>query len=287
MPDLDVTGYLDRLGVAAPGAPSVAGLLALHRAHVERIPYETLEIALGRPTTIDPYESADRIVRLRRAGYCYHLNGAFSALLGALGYRVTRHRGAVHGPAGLGDEEPGNHLALLVHDLPDERAPEGTWYVDAGLGDALRDAVPLRPATLHQEPFTLVLERSTALAGWHLQHDPRGSFTGVHIEAATTTPRALEPRHQVLSTSAQSGFVRLLTVQRRDATGVDALRGCVLTRLDATGATSRDVLDRADWLAVLTDGFGIGLDDVPAGERAALWRRVRDAHDAWDAAGRA
>jgi N-hydroxyarylamine O-acetyltransferase len=57
-PRLDTAAYLRRLGILDPGPPTAAGLRALHVAHVERIPYEAIEIQLGRPTTVDPHESA-------------------------------------------------------------------------------------------------------------------------------------------------------------------------------------------------------------------------------------
>ena len=44
-------------------------------AHLERVPYETLDIVLGKPPGIDPLASARRILG-GRGGYCYHLNGA-------------------------------------------------------------------------------------------------------------------------------------------------------------------------------------------------------------------
>src|SRR3954470_14173820 len=84
---IDVAGDLRRLRLPelAGAAPSAEGLFALHRAHAELVPYETLEIWLGRPTTVDPAESVRRILR-GRGGYCFHVNGAFSELLMALGY---------------------------------------------------------------------------------------------------------------------------------------------------------------------------------------------------------
>lgn len=110
MPRLDTAGYLERLGNADPGDPSVVGLRALHAAHVERVAYEAIEIQLGRPTTVDPYESAERIVARHRGGYCYHLNGAFSLLLSELGYDVVWHRAGVEN---RGDPDygslPGGH----------------------------------------------------------------------------------------------------------------------------------------------------------------------------------
>ena len=90
-------GYLARLGVEHE-PPSIDGLFRLHRAQVEHVPYETTWIHLGERWSVDPLESARRIVEQRRGGYCFHLNGAFSELLAALGYDVHRHVGGVHGP---------------------------------------------------------------------------------------------------------------------------------------------------------------------------------------------
>src|SRR5258705_13620241 len=93
--EFDVDAYLARLGLAQSGPgrlspPSAEGLAMLQRAHLQHVPYENLDIQLGRPTTINPYESTARILS-GRGGYCYHLNGAFSLLLSALGYAVRWH----------------------------------------------------------------------------------------------------------------------------------------------------------------------------------------------------
>jgi N-hydroxyarylamine O-acetyltransferase len=86
-----------------------------------------------------------------------------------------------------------------------------------------------------------------------------------------------------LSTSPDSGFVGTATAQRRDATGVDILRSCTLTRTEASG-TSRTVIEAPeDWFAVLSDVFGIELADVGVPERRALWDRVVAQHERWTA----
>jgi hypothetical protein len=36
-----------------------------------------------------------------------------------------------------------------------------------------------------------------------------------------------------------------------------------------------------DWYGALVDLFGLDLDDVEPERRAALWRRVREAHERW------
>ena len=119
-----VADYLARLGLEGTGPPSADALAELQARHLERVVFENLEIQRGRPTTVDDAESAERIVKRGRGGYCFHLNGAFGLLLEALGYDVTRRRGTVQ-PA---DAAPGrllNHLVVLVHGLPTRRAPGG------------------------------------------------------------------------------------------------------------------------------------------------------------------
>lgn len=48
-----VTAYLRRLGVNAPGPPTPETLNTLHVAHQERIPFENLDIHLGRPIRLE------------------------------------------------------------------------------------------------------------------------------------------------------------------------------------------------------------------------------------------
>jgi len=284
---VDPAAYLARLRVAHPDPPSAARLRMLHEAHVERIAYEALEIQLGRPTTVDPHDSAARIVGRHRGGYCYHLNGAFSLLLAALGYDVVWHRagvqvGADPDPVGAGIA---NHLALTVHGLPADGNPGGDWLVDVGLGDALHGPLPLVEGTHAQGPFRYVLRHSDLEpGGWRWEHDPRGSFVGMDFRAERATQDDFRARHTYLSTSPQSPFVRTCVVQRRDAGGVDELTGCVLRRLGALDGAARTLETRDEWYGALRDVFHLPLDDLTARERERLWTRVRATHEAWLAA---
>jgi len=90
-PGIDVGAYLARLGLERE-LPSVAALARLQRAHVERIAYEALDVQLERRTSIEPEASAARITERGRGGYCYHLNGAFSALLRCLSFSISLNR---------------------------------------------------------------------------------------------------------------------------------------------------------------------------------------------------
>jgi arylamine N-acetyltransferase len=269
--------------MADPGPPSVDGLAALQRAHLDRVPYENLDIQLGVPTTINPYDSAARIVA-GRGGYCYHLNGAFSLLLSALGYSVRWHRAGVqnrHDPKPIG--ATGNHLVLSAHGLPARGNPNGMWLVDVGLGDGPNSPLPLRSGEFADGPFRFGLEPSSVeFLGWRLRHDPSGSFAGFDMRADAALPSEFQAKHEWLSTAPESPFARMLTVMRRDATGVDLLRGRELSRVP-TGE-HRELTSQSEFYAALADVFGLTLADLGESERDRLWRRVSAVHEAWQAA---
>ncbi|MEU4762556.1 arylamine N-acetyltransferase [Actinosynnema sp. NPDC023794] len=273
MASLDVTALLRRLGLREAEPPSVAALTRLHRAFAERVPYETVEIQLGRVASLDPLDSAARVLA-GRGGYCFQLNGAFAELLRALGYHVTRHPGGVQMTA---DDEPSisrSHLALTVRDLPDS---DDVWLVDAGLGDGLHSPLPLRAGVHRQGPFAFELGPSTAAPGaWRLGHDVRGSFHAMHFAPDEVGLDHFTDRHVHLSTSPESGFVRTFGVLRTDAGGWDVLRALTLSRIEET--TTRTVLDdRADWFTALADVYGLVLAES---DREPLWRKAVSQHEA-------
>ncbi len=129
---LDTAAYLARIGYSGSTTPTLATLRALHRAHLLTVPFENLDIGLGRPIVLDEGVLCAKIVGRRRGGFCYELNGLFAALLRALGFRVTllsagvRHSITAAGPTFGPDYD---HLCLRV----DLDAP---WLVDVGFGDA-------------------------------------------------------------------------------------------------------------------------------------------------------
>jgi arylamine N-acetyltransferase len=276
--------YLDRLGLE-PEPPSADALHRIHRAHVERVPYETLWIHMGEQWTVDPRESVARIALEQRGGYCFHLNGAMSELLRELGYDVVRHVGGVHGPDGSGERDFTNHLVLTVRGLPTDANPDGNWYVDAGLGDALYEPLPLLAGEYAQGWMRFELTpTSGALGDWHFTHHPGGSFTGMAWREPAATMDAFAARNVELSTSPDSGFVRVLSVQRRDAEGVDILRGLVFQRVGADAST-RTLTTPTELTDVLGDVFSLDVSACGPAANDALWARLRDAHEQWESTG--
>ena len=283
-----VEDYLAHIGVERAAAPSLDALAELQARHLERVVFENLEIQRGRPTTVDYAESAERIVRRGRGGYCFHLNGAFGLLLEALGYDVSRRRGTVQPPPGT--TAPGrilNHLVVLVHGLPTSANPEGTWWTEVGLGDGSIRPLALRAGLCEDDPYTYELQPSPVYAGgWRLlQRDGEGAGL-VDVDTEPAEAAELAAAHERLSTSPDSRFVRTATFQRRGARVLHRLRACTLSRVER-GATRTTLLaDEGEWFEALADVFDLPLPDLDAAERRALWRRVCAQHDAWAASPR-
>jgi arylamine N-acetyltransferase len=281
--DEDVSAYLRRLELE-PEPPSAEALHRLHRAQVERVPYETVWLHLGEPWTVDATESVRRVAHLGRGGYCFHVNGAFSELLRALGYDVTRHVGGVHGPDGPTEDAMANHLVLTAAGLPSDDNPRGEWYVDVGLGDALHEPLPLRAGEYEQGPFRYTLTATPGQIGdWHFTHDARGSFPGMSWRSAPAEMPDFAAKHAYLSTSPESGFVQLVSVQRRDADGADVMVGLRLRRVDGgEPAEPQSLTGRSEWFDALTDRFGLRLDGAEPEAIDRLWDKTLAAHRVWE-----
>ena len=132
---VNIRSYLDRISYRVPAEPSDAGLLCeLHRAHMYSVPFENLDIGLGRTIVCDEACFLQKIVGERRGGFCYEINGAFAALLRALGFDVTTLSARVSRADGSEGPEF-DHMALLVN-------LEQPWLADVGFGDSFVE--PLR-----------------------------------------------------------------------------------------------------------------------------------------------
>src|SRR4051794_18624069 len=196
-PDLTAP-YLTRLGVDGRPPPTAEALALLHRAHLERVPFENLDIHLGVPIELDEVAFAEKVALRSRGGFCYELNGAFASLLGELGFEVDLLEASVFSPRGL--RSSFDHLCLRV------RTGEVEWLADIGFG---------RRCLV--EPIQLVPEvaQTDSAGSFVLQPGPGGSLDllcdGVKQYRLTHPSRALadfEPGCRCHQSSPDSPFTR-------------------------------------------------------------------------------
>lgn len=141
---LDTSAYLARIGYSGPTAPTSETLRAMHHAHLLAVPFENLDIGLGRAILIDEAAIVRKIVEQRRGGFCYELNGAFAALLRALGFSVTLLSARVS-RAGGGEGPEFDHLTLRV-DLDE------AWLADVGFGESFLEPLRMVPGIEQEDP---------------------------------------------------------------------------------------------------------------------------------------
>src|SRR5216684_2465192 len=86
---MNVPAYLRRIRYTGPITATLETLRSIHRAHLETVPFENLDISLKRRIVLDQDRFVNKVVEENRGGFCYELNGAFGALLCEMGYPVT------------------------------------------------------------------------------------------------------------------------------------------------------------------------------------------------------
>ncbi|MFC3069463.1 arylamine N-acetyltransferase family protein [Phenylobacterium soli] len=266
---MDVQAYFDRIGFAGEARADLATLKALHRAHLLAIPYENLDVQLGRPVTTAPEAAFDKIVSRHRGGWCYEMNGLFGAVLDAIGFSVTRLAGGV-GRQMAGDEKVGNHLVLLV-DLG--ASEEGLWIADVGFGDGAIEPFALQRGPFSQDGHAFHLEQLDG-RWWRFHNHPLGGAPNFDFTLDPADPALLAEKCHWLQTSPESGFVQTAVAQRWREDELLQLRGRSLTRI-RDGEKRNELIPDADaYLEVLAREFGLHLP-----EAATLWPRILVRHE--------
>ncbi|MDB4946403.1 MAG: nhoA [Labilithrix sp.] len=139
MPDaIDLDAYFARIGLARPQRPTLEALNAIAHAHVQAIPFENLDVLLGRPIPLDLRALEDKLVHARRGGYCFEQNTLLLHVLEALGFEVKPLSARVRYQRPREFTPPRTHLLLRVE-------LDESWLVDVGVG-AMSPTAALRLA---------------------------------------------------------------------------------------------------------------------------------------------
>lgn len=105
--------YLKRIDYYGSLEPSLRVLKKLQKQHLLTVPFENLDIHFGRSIELNLAGIFDKVVRQRRGGFCYELNGLFSELLLSIGFEVRRVSARVYrGNNRYGQEF--DHLASVI-----------------------------------------------------------------------------------------------------------------------------------------------------------------------------
>jgi len=250
---IDIAAYLDRIQVAQTPSIDLQFLQVLHRQHVFHVPFENLDVHLGRTISLDPADLFDKIVRRRRGGYCFELNGSFQLLLEAIGFQL--YSAAARVLFGTETIPPRSHRLLIVT-LDGE-----DWVVDVGFGAfGLIEPLPLKTG-LEQRQFTdrFRLEEDPLL-GYVFQSYHDGNW---HKQYAFTTdlhhPIDFTFANYYHSHAPQSIFTQKRLCQLPTPEGRKRLEDTTLSQT-VNGVTTTLAIDsEQDFLQTLKAHFGLDI----------------------------
>ena len=270
MTEVPVAAYLRRIGMdPQTGPPTLKLLAALQLAHLTTVPFENLAVFHHRGPRTSLDWSVPKVVDQRRGGWCFELNGAFGALLMALGFdadhvacRVWEGNPGNPTPADWGPEF--DHLGVVV------RLDGEHWFVDVGFGDCCLVPLPLRAGEYDAAPRRARMEpQPGGSCVLHALLPPDGDGRAaaawtpqLHIDP---TPRRLDEfdgRSHHLQTEATSTWrQKPFATRALDGTGsrVTLRRGLLRRRAGTDPFADERVEEGAPQDALLVEWFG--LDD--------------------------
>jgi N-hydroxyarylamine O-acetyltransferase len=250
---MDVQPYLKRIGYRGSIRPRVDVLRKLHRRHLLSVPFENLDIHLGRPIILDQELFYDKIVKDRRGGYCYELNGCFAWLLRELGFRVSMLSARVAGQDGSFSPDF-DHMTLLVR----LREP---WLVDVGFGDSFTEPKQLdntHPQLDNKELYRIARrKRERVLSRW----DEIGVWTPQY--SFTLQPRKLgdfNGRNRYQQTSPKSHFTRGRLISKLTPRGRVTLSDKKLIVTNGEKRSEYPIKDSTQFTRFLRRHFHLSLD---------------------------
>jgi N-hydroxyarylamine O-acetyltransferase len=137
---VELDRYFARIGYDGPREPTLPVLHAITAAHTHAIPFENLDVLLGRPIDLNVGAVFQKLVVDRRGGYCFEQNGLLLEVLGHLGFDVAPLSARVRLQRPRDFTPTRTHVFLRV-ELGDE-----SWVTDVGVGAlSLTSAVRLVP----------------------------------------------------------------------------------------------------------------------------------------------
>jgi N-hydroxyarylamine O-acetyltransferase len=250
----DLDAYLARIEYSGAQSASAETLRGLHRAHATHIPFENLDIMLGKSIRLDLGNLQTKMVRNGRGGYCFEQNALFAAALERLGFAVTRLAARVR--FGTSEVRPRTHMALKVE------ADGKSWLADVGFG-----------GWGLIEPIALVEGEESKQGVWSFRLRREGeqwilscpqcpvSADQYSFTLEPQLPIDYEPPNHVCSTWPQSSFVQFVTAQLPSENVRTVLRGNELSTADTSGNRIEKLESDAALLQVLRKHFALHFPD--------------------------
>ena len=250
---MNLDAYFKRIGFDGFAEANLVTLQALHRLHIEAIPFENLDVLLGRRIDMTEEAVERKIVEGRRGGYCFEQNTLFRGVLNAIGFKTEAFLGRIRRNVPAEVRTPLTHMVLRV-------TIDGTpWLADVGFG-SLGTPAPVRLDT-DVEQATPLEPRRIARRGGALFHQARVGDEWVDLYEFTLdspAPMDFELGNWFSCTHPKANFVNNLVVTRVEGTSRLLInnREFIIRRLDGA-AEKRDIGSHDELIELLASRYGL------------------------------
>ena len=252
----DLDSYLSRIGWRGSLEPTLETLAGLTRAHVTQIPFENVDVLLGRGIRIDLDSIVEKMVVSRRGGYCFEHGTLFQAVLDQLGFRTVAHAARVVTIVAR-HQAPRTHMFLTV-DIDDHRV-----VVDPGFGGHTA-VVPVPLVEGAEVSDGSDRHRMVRREGeWVLEAEIEGTMTPLWTSTLEQQwPIDFQLANHWVSTASASPFVNRLMLRALTPSGRTSVMNRDVTVVRAGTTEKYQLADRQALRALLGAHFGFDLPDV-------------------------
>jgi N-hydroxyarylamine O-acetyltransferase len=245
---MKLDSYFKRIDWKGTPKADLETLRPLHLAHATHIPFENLDIQLGRNILLD-LEALDRkLVGGTRGGYCFEQNTLFQAVLREIGFDVIACEARVR--MGRSGFTPRTHMLLIVK-------IEGEDYLaDVGFGgEGLFFPIQLAGGVQKQFlwNYQIVKEEPDLFVLQTLRQEKWVDLYAFLAEQRE--PVDFEVANWYTSTHPQSSFVQALTAQLPTPDARFILRNRIFLIERAGGEESREIKTLQELHQVLREIF--------------------------------
>jgi N-hydroxyarylamine O-acetyltransferase len=207
---MDLDAYFERIGYSGPGESTFDVLASLIAHQAASIPFEAIDVLLGKGIDIAPDAIFDKLVVRQRGGYCFEQNGLLRRALTAIGFEVEPFiaRTLWMRPADAPPLAP-THMALRV------RIDGRDYLTDTGFGNGTPTA-PLAFDTIEAQPTPLETFRLIPTSDGHILQMRLGEeWAPVYaILSQVVSDQELHAANTFTSTHPESRFRRDLIMAR-------------------------------------------------------------------------
>ncbi len=259
MRESSLPSYLERIGFQGVPAADLETLHRLQRAHRLAVPFENLDIPLGRGISLDGEAVFDKLVRRRRGGYCFEQNGLLLAMLREIGFAARPLLARVWLLAnGI---PPRTHtFSLVTIDGED-------FLADAGFGGSFLPVMRLADGAVVETSDRARHRLLRDGDDWTLERDGGSGWARQYsFSLATVEPADLEMGNHWTSTRPNTRFTTLRIASLALPDGYASLVERTLTVSRLGEARVEEIGDAARYREVLAETFRLALSAEEVGK---------------------